>query len=187
LCDYCGDDGHTYDDNLKMLQISLPSIETEVRFLLTVSSCRHHFLLTSESVFLINGPDCGVCFAELAGLLGIGFLSSMSNRDSIDQEVSGGSITSTRNISSSSNGGGFRTCGLTIAMGDCFGLFEFRLDTFRPHDLGVGDPEKICKRRLFYFLWKKLGSSSLYIFIIIRTSVANFAAVSRYRSAFVWC
>ncbi len=84
--------------------LSLPSIATEVRFLLTVSSCRHHFL-PSEFVLLIIGFECGVCIAELASLFGKGFFLFMTNRDSAEVDVSGGSTASIRKISSSSSKG----------------------------------------------------------------------------------
>ena len=111
-----------------VLYVSVPSIETEVRFLFIVSSCRRHFF-PSKPFLLVTGPDCGVSLAASTVLLKEAFM-----------DVCGGCTSSMRKISSSNKGGGFLICGLTRAIGDCFGFFELRLDIFRPHELGAGDP-----------------------------------------------
>ena len=124
-------------------------MEYKVRFLLIVSSCRHHFL-PSKSMLLVTVPEFGVTFTESTGFLKQSLLT-MTVRDSVD--VFGGSTVSITKISSS-NKDGFLTSGLTMAIGDCLGLLELRLDIFRPHDLGVGEPveisARICSRFVFF-------------------------------------
>lgn len=122
-----------FDRRIYHCIVNLPSIETELRFLFTVSSCRHHFFLPCKLAFLVIGPDCEACVALLKGLLWKGSLSDVSGEDTISRT----------NISSSRKCEGFRTCGLTIAIGECTVRFEFCLYTFRPHDEGAGDPAEM--------------------------------------------